>query len=107
MTPRQARDLKAFQRAERSVLSQAQQHIENGQRQALWRREFIPVLERVTAEYMTTGVVYLSRELAAQPHYHGEWKDYFEKIVDAEVTEFERLVDAWVLDYAELFAAAG
>jgi len=33
-------------------------------------------------------------------------RTYFKKIVEVDTAEFERLVDAWVIEYAELYAAA-
>jgi hypothetical protein len=32
-------------------------------------------------------------------------RKFFEKLVDVDVDKFEELVDAWVLEYAELYAA--
>jgi hypothetical protein len=32
-------------------------------------------------------------------------RNYYEKIEDADVDKFEQLVDAWVLEYAEIYAA--
>ena len=32
-------------------------------------------------------------------------RTFFKKIAEADVDEFERLIDAWVIEYAEMFAA--
>jgi hypothetical protein len=70
------------------------------------RREVFSRLEITVRPYTALQVIELqSRGTIANREVFN--RNYFEKLVDAEVTEFERLVDVWVLDYAELFAAAG
>ncbi len=70
------------------------------------RREVFSRLEITVRPYTNVQVLELtSRGTVANREVFN--RQYFEKVVDADVTEFERLIDAWVLDYAELFAAAG
>jgi hypothetical protein len=70
------------------------------------RREVFSRLEITVRPYTNLQVLELnSRGTIANREVFN--RQYFEKVVEADVEEFERLIDAWVLDYAELFAAAG
>ncbi len=70
------------------------------------KREVFSRLEITVRPYSSVQVLELtSRGTVANREVFN--RQHFEKVIEANVAEFERLIDVWVLDYAEMFAATG